>query len=495
MDAKCILAYDVGTSGVKTVLIDLKGNVLAQATADYPIFTPSLGWAEQKPDDYWQAIIKSTREALVLCDTAKGQVAALAFSTQSMGIIPIDERGDILYDNITWVDGRATAQAKMINDFVGAEMVGGKDVICKLLWLKGERPDIYDKTKYFMDVNCYLRYKATGLIKTELTGASSYGLDIANLTWNEEIYGAAGIGTGKFPQLIKSTDLVGGLTREAAGALGLLEGTPVYGGCDDVQAAALGAGAMGEGDGHIYLGSSAWLCVTTENLFDMIVNGAATVKSADPKKNVVVGVTQSAGMTVDHAVGMFYKNENCSGNIFDRISEEMGDIPPGSENLIVTPWIFGEYCPITSEAVRMTMFNLTNMHTRAHIMKAIFEGIGYNLRWIKENYKRDFGIELSQLRVIGGGSNNDQWMQILADLMQVKIQTIEDMQYAGARGAAMCALVGLGIYGNFDRAAELIKVKKEFVPKESNFDIYNKLFSEYKGLYSALKDSYERVNA
>jgi xylulokinase len=235
--------------------------------------------------------------------------------------------------------------------------------------------------------------------------------------------------------------------------------------------------------------------VTTKNIFD-IIHGAATVKSADPEKNVIIGVTQSSGMTVDWVLEKLYRKELDQGNetaAFDCIEKEIHAIPPGSGKLLITPWLYGEYCPVYSEHVRMTMFNLTNIHTRAHIMKAVYEGIGYNLRWIRENYEKDFGVKLSGLRVIGGGAVSEHWMQIIADIMQVKVQVLEEKRFAGALGAAVCALIGLGVYEGFHKLNDVVKVKKEFLPIKENREIYDNLFDAYKGLYSALKESYERI--
>ena len=175
MNKEFIMAYDFGTSGVKAVLVDFKGKILTSTTSSYSMINPTLGWAEQDPEEYWLAIIDSTRRVLEKSGTVPGQIAGLVFSTQAMGIIPVSKDGKALYHNITWVDGRAQEQSRKINNMVGAELFGAKDVICKLLWLKEERPEIFNTARYFMDVNCYLRYKATGVAVAELSGASSYG--------------------------------------------------------------------------------------------------------------------------------------------------------------------------------------------------------------------------------------------------------------------------------------------------------------------------------
>lgn len=492
MIRQCVLAYDVGTSGVKTALIGMEGELIASTTEAYPIFTPQLGWTEQIPTDYWKAIVNSTRRLLEISQVDKENVQAMAFSTQALGIIPISEDGEVLYNNISWIDGRAGAQAETANRRIESDRFGAKSVIPKLLWIKEEQPEIYQKTKFFVDVNGYLRYRATGLIRSELSGANGYCLDLQNNIRDETIYNAVGLDVKKLPSIIQSIDFAGALTEKAARELGLLEGTPVYGGCDDVQAAALGAGTMEEGEGHIYLGSSAWLCITTKATPERL-NGASVTKSADPKKNLIVGVTQSSGMSVDYAMNMLYMDKSRDAAFWEA-EAEMKKILPGSDRLIVTPWLFGEDCPIRTETTRASVFNLTNLHTRAHILRAVLEGIGYNLRWVYENFQKDYGTELSEITVIGGGAQNDLWMQILSDVLQMKIKTVKDGQYAGCRGAAVCAMTGLGYYENFRCAKKMIKPEKEFLPQERNSNVYKKLFFEYKQIYKNLENSYNRIN-
>lgn len=495
MSKELVISYDFGTSGVKAVLVNKKLDILAMSIAEYSMITPKVGWAEQDTDEYWRAIICATHDVIKTSHEDKNDVIALVFSTQAMGVIPIDKENNILYNNISWVDGRAEKQAAEINNTLSADVFCGKDVVPKLLWIKEERPDVYNKTKFFMDVNSFLKYKATGNIVFEMTGASSYCIDLQKQNWNTVVLEAAGIDTSKLPSIVNSFDKVGNLTKQAAAELDLNEDTMVFGGCDDVQAATIGSAAIDEGEGHIYLGSSAWLCVSTASIPEPR-NGAVISKSADPNKNLVIGVTQSAGMTIDWGLNNFYKQERADESIseYDVLAEEERNIRPGSDNLIITPWMYGEYCPITSEDVRTTMFNLTNMHTRAHVLKAIKEGIAYNLRWTYENYIKDYGFELESVKVVGGGALSSAWMQLMADILQIKLQITYDMRHAGARGAAVCAYVGSGIYKDFEYAKEMIKVHKEYTPNKDNKEIYNKLFYEYKQLYYSLKESYERIN-
>ncbi len=494
MENSYIAAYDFGTSSVKAVLMDTEGSLYASATAAYPIYEPKISFVEQDPEEYWQAIIASTKDVLEKSQIKKEDVKAVVFSTQAMGIIPVGEDGRTLHRNISWIDGRGGKEAVEVNELVGAEIVGAKDVIPKLLWIKKNEPEIYNKTKYFLNVNGYLLYRTTGRFVSELSGAASYGIDIQKNQWLFELYDAIGIDTGKLPPIINSTDKVGNLTKEAAQWMGLTTDTEVYGGCDDVQAAVLGSGCSSNGEAHIYLGSSAWYCPVTDKYFDA-KNGGVTTKSADPKLNVMPGVTQSACMTADWAMSTLYKDKRDEvEDIYRFVENEVKDIPAGSENLLSTPWIYGEYCPIKSETVRGSFFNLSNIHNRAHIMRAVYEGICYNLRLTMENYVTDFGIQVEDITVIGGGTRSETWMQMFSDVLGMNVKTIKDDRYAGALGGGICAAIGMGRYPDFESTKKMITQDRIYRPQKSNTLIYDRLFAEYKNYYVATKEIFERLN-
>lgn len=505
MEKKYVIAHDVGTSGVKAVLLDVSGNVLASAEENYGFSYPNPGWVEQDPMDYWRAIVESTKTIVNKSNVHSNEIVGIVFTTQAMGIIPIDAENNILYKNISWVDGRAERQAeKLMNRFLGRKafkaFVGieltGKDVIPKLMWLKENEPKIYEKTAYFLDVNGFLKFKATGKIAAEWSGACSYAFNLKKKDWERIFFKFAGVDTSKLPPLVKSVDTVGGLTKEAASAMGLEPGLPVYGGCDDTQSAAIGSGAIGEGEAHIYLGTAAWVGVMTKRDLKF-KHGAVCLQSADPAKNLVVGVTESAGANLEWLIERFYSTEKeqlKEGTIFDLLDEEASNVTPGSDHLIFTPWLLGERCPVSTTTTRGTIYNLSLEHKRGHFVRALSEGIAYNLRWIIENYEKDFGFRIPSLSVTGGGSQNDHWMQILADVTKRKIVTTKQPKMAGAIGGAMCAFVGLGIFEEFSSVKEIVKENKEFRPDPQNFEIYDLLFRDYKKLYASLKNAYEDSN-
>lgn len=501
--AKYILAHDMGTSSDKAVLVDYSGSIIATAVEPYPTYYPEPAWVEQDPEDYYQAVAKSSRSIVDKTGIDPAQIRGIVFSTQAQGVIPVDKNGKCLYNNITWVDGRAEKQAqklmkklggKGIFTLVAGTPVMGKDCIPKILWLKEERKDIYKKTFKILDVNGYLKFRLTGKMVTELSGASSYGLDLKKKEWLG-VMKLAGVNMKKLPPLVKSTDIIGGLTEKAASDMGLVPGTPVLGGCDDVQAAAVGSGMCGEGDIHIYLGTSAWVAAASRT-HDKFIHGAAAIQSADHEMNLIAGITESAGANIQWIQEQFFakEREEYGDKIFDYMEDVIRSIPPGSDHLICTPWMLGERCPVSSTTTRATMFNISMVHTREHMMRAVYEGIAYNLRWILENYEADYGFSCDHFRIIGGGALGDTWMHIIADVTGKRFDVVKDPRNAGAVGAAIVALIGLGELPGFSAAKDFVQIERSYEPDPENKKIYDELFENYKDIYNSLKDVYVKAN-
>ena len=497
-----IIAHDVGTQSNKAVLIGTDGKVYDSFEQGYEIDFPKPGWVEQDPEDYWNAICLTTRQVVSKLNK-DDQILAMVFSTQAMGIIPVDKKGALLYKNISWVDARANSQSeKIMKRFLGKAVfekitgvvLSGKDVIPKLLWIKEQLPEVYKNTYKFLDVNGYLKFRCTDKMVAEWSGACSYGFDLNKKDWERTFFKIAGIDLKKLPDLVRSTDLIGNLTEEAAKELGLTTNVKIFGGSDDTQSAAMGSGQIDHHQAHIYLGSSAWIGVSSQKNYKF-KNGMASLQSADPNSNLMVGITESAGVNVEWALSKLYKEEKEKGeDIYDLMEKEVSVIPAGAENLIFTPWFQGERTPVTDTTVRSTIFNLGLEHNRGHIMCAMLEGIGYNLKWTIDNIHRDYGIAIKEVTVIGGGSQNDSWMQSLSDILQVKLQITENPKMAGAIGSAMTAFVGLGLENDFTKIKAFNPVTKTYHPRKDHEEVYQKMFENYKILYHSLKKAYHDIN-
>ena len=503
MEKKYVISHDVGTSSTKTILIDQEGNIAAFASVAYPIFTPHPGWVEQEPLDYWNAATEGTRRVMKDSGIAPDLIKGIVFTTQAMGVIPVDKAGNLLCRNITWVDGRAEEQAtRLMNKFLGKNVfrtivgieITGKDVLPKLMWLKQIQPDIYKEMDKVLDVNAYLRFKATGKQLFEWSGACSYTFDLKKKDWTRIFFKIAGFDLNKLPGLMRSIDVIGGLTKDAADEMGLPEGVPVFGGCDDTQSAAVGSGATGEGEAHIYTGSSAWLGVSTARN-PGFKNGAVTLQSADPSKNLVVGITESAGSNIEWFVENFYRETAIEvSEMFRRFEADIEKTPAGSDYLVFTPWFLGERCPVSTTTTRGTLFNLGLEHSKAHLARAMCEGIGYNLKWSIENFEKDFKFRIKTIRIVGGGSVNDNWMQVLADISGREIVTMQQPRLAGAIGASLCAFIGSGMISDFSKVKDFIRENKRFRPGDENKAIYRETYKAYKELYFSLKNPYRNAN-
>lgn len=505
--AKYIIAHDVGTSGSKAVLIDTDGRIHGKAFVPYKVYYPKPDWAEQQPEDWWQGVAQTTKQLLEETAAKPSDVLCVVYSTQMLGIVPMDSTGEPLRQAIIWLDNRACTQAcRVMRKFGGPQIftavagatLGGKDGIPKLLWLKEEEPEVYEKMRYFLDVDGYLIYRSTGNMVMDWSGASVFvGLDFKKRPWLHNIFlRYLGFDQGKLPPLVRSIDKVGELTAEAAAECGLLEGTPVMAGAGDAPSAAVGSGAIGEGDGHVYLGTSGWVGVVTKRM-PTGKCGVAAIHSADPSKAFLFAETETAGACLQWIADEFYQAEQKDPqipNVFALMDEKVGKIPPGSDYLIFTPWMYGERAPIDDCYVRSSFLNLSADHTRENLLRAVYEGVAYNIRWIVEIVENKFNFPLPVLRVIGGGARSEPWMHILADVTHKKVETVHDPQEAGAVGVALIAAVGLGIYPDFESLKKVVRIDKTFEPDAANEETYDFLFQSYKEVYSNLRGLYGKLN-
>ncbi len=503
--SKFIIAHDVGTGGNKAVLVTPDGSICGGDFEPYDVHYPKLGWAEQEPEDWWRAVSLTTRRLLEKTGVQPQDLLAMTFSTQLLGIVPMDPKGEALRSAIIWLDNRATRQAsvvmhKFINSrvfamFAGAPL-GGKDGIPKLLWLKVEEPEIYNRMCCFLDVDGYLLYRSTGRMVMEWSGASAFGLDLNKKDWLRWVFRYIGIDPGKLPSLVRSVDQVGTLSLEAARDCGLLEGTPVIAGAGDAQSAAVGSGAVGEGEGHLYLGTSGWVGVTTKRT-PTGKHGVVTIQSADPSKALLFAESETAGACLKWVRDELYRAEKANpevSNVYALMDEKVETVPSGSGRLLFMPWLYGERAPVYDTYVRSAFINLSAEHTREHMTRAVYEGVSYNMRWILEIVEEEFHFPVPTLRVIGGGARGAPWMQILADVTHRRVETVAHPIDAGAVGVALVAAIGLGIYPNFDALKSVVKVEKVFEPRKETAGIYDSLFGVYKEVYSHMKGIYRKLN-
>jgi xylulokinase len=503
-----ILAYDVGTGGVKAVLTEFRDaqvQEVGKAFVPYDVHYPKPGQAEQDPVEWWRAIALSTQHLLTSTGLAPEQISCLTFCTQMLGIVPVDQRGTVLHPAIIWLDSRGEAQAqRLMRKFLGPSVFAilagcaatGKDVVPKWLWLAEHDSALVARTLYYLDVAGYLVQRCTGRMVMDWTAASVTGLfDMKNKRWDNLLFRLFGVARDKVAPLVRPDEQVGALTLQAASELGLIAGTPVITGAGDVPAAAVGSGAVGLGEGHISMGTSSWVGVTSARS-PVGKSGIAAIQSADPELRLLVAESETAGACRNWLGNCLFPTASSEQAARDlaTLEQEMLRVPAGAEGLIFTPWLTGERSPVADVHVRSSFINLGVQHRRGHVMRAVYEGVAYNLRWVIETIEHKFHMPLASLRVVGGGAQSDAWMQVLADVTGKRMEIVAQPQEAGAVGAACIAAIGMGLLPDFQSLRSVVPIAKSFEPRADVYPTYAALFTEFQQVYARLRPVYRRLN-
>jgi xylulokinase len=505
---KYIISHDVGTGGSKAVLTDLSGEILASSFEAYETSYPQSNWAEQDPNDWWHAITTSTQRALRESKIKSNQVVGIGFAGQMLGVLPMDSSGNTLRQAIIWLDSRADEQAaRLVRRLGGSRVImkvagavpSGKDVICKLQWIREKEPQVWKDTHKFLDVTGYLVYRATGNMIIDHTAAGVTGiLNTKTREWSGLLARFLGIDLEKFPAIKSSIEIAGLLTKEAAGEMGLEPDTPVIGGMGDIPSAATGSGALENGDAHIYLGTSGWLCISVAQSKNLGKNGIYCGTSADPEMLIMIGETETAGACLKWFAENLARPDEWEKAtdemaIFAVLDEVVEKVEAGSKRLLFTPWMFGERAPVTDTTLHASFVNLGLEHGRDHMLRAIYEGVAYNFRWLLDAVgKAGYGCET--LRAIGGGAKSDIWMQIISDVTGRRVEAVENSQEAGAVGCALAVAVALKEYDSYRELKKVIKLRKTFQPDPDCCTEYNELYSVYRSLHGNLTGICRRLN-
>jgi xylulokinase len=502
-----LIGHDVGTGGCKSVLTDADGKVLAAAFAPYPTSHPGPTLVEQDPADWWRATCINTRRLIDESGVSPSSIAGIGFAGQMVCVVPVDRFGDPVRTAIIWMDSRADAQAaRMIRRLGGKRVMlavagalpTGKDVVCKVAWYAENEPDLYARTHLILDLTGYLVFRAAGEFSLDHTGAGATGLLNGRREWSRPLVRLIKFPVEKMPAVRPCTEVVGGLTADAASETGLIEGTPVIAGMSDIPAAATGSGALGDGDAHIYLGTSSWLCITTSKTRNLGRYGIAAVPSSDPEMSIMIGETETAGACLEWFAREFAREDELEaaaerGGIFAVLDEAAAAVEPGSGKLLFMPWLFGERSPVPDTTLRGCFANLALEHTRDHMLRAVYEGAAYNLRWLLDAAESK-GFACRPLRAIGGGARSDLWMQIMADISGRTIEAVDEPQEAGAVGCALAVGVGLGLVPSYGGIKDLVTVRETFKPRKELTPLYDSLYRNYRELYPALSMACRDLN-
>ncbi|NHI93815.1 MAG: xylulose kinase [Candidatus Lokiarchaeota archaeon] len=518
---KYILAIDHGTSGAKTAIVSIYGKVMDFEFEETPLYLLEGGGAEQNPDEWWHAIENTSKKLIDKQVVDVEDIVGVCCSSQWSGTVPVDKDGHHIHNAIIWMDTRGAPYIKeMVGGFVsgyglrailtwlkktgGAPALSGKDPIAHIKWLQNEKPDVYRNTYKFLECKDYLNLKFTGKFATSSETITLHWVtdnqDLDEIYYDDKLIKKLKIDKEKLPEIKHATDILGNISSEVADKIGLSKDVKVVMGSPDIPAAVIGSGAVQDFETHVYIGTSSWLTCHVPYKKTVISHMLASLPSARPDRYFIASEQETAGACLSFLRDnlLYHKDELLQEEevpdvykIFDKIVEQ---VPAGSNKLIFTPWLYGERCPIEDHTVRGSLMNISLKTTRADMIRAIFEGVAFNSRWILKYIEKDFvKMRLNPINMIGGGANSNIWCQIYADVLNRTIKQVKDPIQANARGAAFIASVGLG-YIKWDDIAKYIEIKNVYIPNPKNRKIYDELFEEFQLIYKNNKKMYRRLN-
>ena len=529
--AKYALAYDVGTTGIKTCLIEIGESIkiLSSASEGYQLFVYDDGGAEQDPNEWWAAMCSTTQKVFSKTEIKPEQVDGISFCSQAQGLVLVDKEGNPVHRAFSYMDQRATEEMKEGISYglqiaggnikklipalliTGAAPVSVKDPVWKYNWVKKHEPENFKRVHKWLDVKEYLICKLTG--EFVMTYDSAFGTllyDYKNKKFSKKICDMFGVNIDHMPRLIASTDAAGEVTEEAAKMLGIVKGIKVYGGGMDANLIGVGAGSTALGDTHIYSGTSGWVgTIIDKSIVDVSTMIAATV-GAQPGRFNYFAELETSGKCFewvkDHIaldeVGIYTKKLDVAEdieteylNLYNYMTTIVDDVPAGSNGVIFTPWLHGNRCPFEDSHARGMFFNISLDTGKRDLIRAVLEGICYHKRWMLEASERK--VKTSDvIRFVGGGALDNFTCQVLADITGHTIETVDSPQNIGAVGAAACVGVGIGVIPSFEDIKKFIPAKKTFKPNlELKKSVYDKGFEVFKRLYKQNKKNFAILNS
>ena len=527
---KYVLAYDIGTTGVKTCLFGIEDTIelLASASRGYPLYVLPDGGAEQDGDDWWSAMRESTREVFSRTDVLPEQVEGISFCSQMQGFILVDREGVPVHRPMSYMDQRATAEIKkgiayglqvaganifkLIPSLIitGAVTSSVKDPVWKYKWLEAHEPENFARGYRWLDVKDYLISRCTG--RFTMTQDSAFGTLIYDTRpgregWSRKMCSMFDIREDLLPEIIRSTDRVGGLTEKAAAELSLAPGTPVFGGGGDSSLIGVGAGCVNIGDTHIYSGTSGWVITVTDRQMVDVTAMIAAITGAQSGKFNYFAEMETAGKCLewvkDHLaldeVGIYLEKKDVTQeyegrykSLYAYLTEAVKDVEPGSGGVIFTPWLHGNRCPFEDPDSTGMFFGIKLETGKTELIHAVLEGVFYHLRWMLEC--QDKKLKTSDpIRFVGGGALSPVSCQMLADITGRRIGTVASPQNVGAVGAAAVTAVGLGLIPDLECVRDFVPASAVYTPDEERHRKYEPYYQTFKRLYAANKKLYKSI--
>lgn len=488
-----LLGLDISTTGAKALVIDEKGAVVASHTTPQPISTPQPLWSEQNPADWWSGMVASIKAVLSKIGGAE-QVKGIGLTGQMHGLVCLDAAGEVLRPAILWNDQRTQAQCDAITQKIGAkrliELTGNRALTGftapKIVWVREHEPQVFAKIAHVLLPKDYIRFKLTGDYATELSDASGMLLvDVAKRQWSKDVLAALEIPEAWMPKLHEGSQVTGVVSAAGAAETGLKAGTPVIGGGGDQAAQAVGVGAVKAGVIALTVGTSGVVFAPLASYAYEPEGRLHAFCHAAPGQWHFMGVMLSAAGSLQ-----WYRDTLFPQVDFDTLVGEATDIAPGAEGLQFLPYLTGERTPHPDPLARGAFIGLTTRHTRAHLTRAVLEGITFGLRDSFELIKAsEAGRVIIEVRVSGGGAKSPVWRQIMADVLGVTLVSVEALEGA-AYGAALLAGMGVGVWKDADAATAVVQTGEK-TQAGKNQAAYEKVYQVYRSLYPTLKETFK----
>jgi xylulokinase len=503
-----VLAHDLGTTGNKATLYGPDGQLVASAFHGYPTAYVHKRWAEQDPDDWWDAVCTSAHRLLDEAGVPGDEVACVSFSGQMMGCVPLDREAKPLRSAIIWADRRAIEEIRSIEAAVPFEDVyritghrlSSSYSLAKILWLREHQPEIYEAAFKFTHAKDAMVARMTGAFVTDPSDASGMNLyDLRSGSWSDRLLEAARLDPSRLPDIHPSHRVVGQVGEPVADAVGVPAGTPVVIGGGDGACAAAGAGVIAEGMAYNYVGSSSWIALATRDPIWDPAFRTFTFAHLVPETFMPTGTMQAAGASYQWTRDQLCPIEVESAaalaiSPYALMDLEAEDSPPGANGLLYLPYLMGERSPHWNPKARGAFVGLTIRHTRADMIRAVLEGVTMNLRIILDAFRAQ-GAEIEAMRVIGGGARARFWNQIMADLYGVPVQRLAVLEEATSMGAALAGGVAVGLYPDFEVALAMNPVVEVIEPDPEAQRVYEDLYPIFSESYTALTSVYDSLDA
>jgi xylulokinase len=519
---KYILAIDLGTSGPKVALFSTGGELIGSEFEETRLLLSPGGGAEQSPGEWWDAMQKATKRLLAKGLVSNDDIVAIASTGQWSGTVAVDEGGNALGNAVIWMDTRGVPYVNQIVDGAlkvegyalaklmkwiqltgGAPGKAGKDPIAHILYLKHEQAEIYQRTYKFLEPIDYIGLCLTGQFAASFNSITLYWLtdnrNIENVSYHDGLVKLSTIDRAKLPDLKPVNSVLGLLRPEIAREWGLREDVQVLMGSPDVHSAAIGSGAVRDYETHLYIGTSSWLvCHVPFKKTDMFHNQAA-LPSGIPGRYLLTNTQECGGVCLQFLRDniLFHQDELFTGvkpsNTYQLFDQIVARTLAGSNKLIFTPWLYGERAPVEDPLLRGGFFNQSLHTTREHMVRAVFEGVAYNSRWVLKYVEKFNKQRVEVIHMAGGGAKSNIWCQIQADVLNRPIRQVKDPSEVNVRGAALLASAALG-YLQYDEIGTRVPIANTYTPNPDHRKIYDELFNEFLAIYEGNRKIFARLN-